>query len=137
MDLNEDDYSSEARENESEESEEEVQEIESTLIAKPKTKSAVWNFFRVESDSDGHPSNTNKPICCKCLEPVAASYGNTSNLFNHFRLKHPLVYAIEFMTRNLRETARVRLQKESISKLSSIHSVCPRNMTERGRNGSN
>ena len=89
MDLNEDDYSSEARENESEE---EVQEIESTLIAKPKTKLAVWNFFRVESDSDGRPSNTNKPICCKCLEPVAASYGNTSNLFNHLHRKHPLVY---------------------------------------------
>ena len=92
MDLNEDDYSSEARENESEESEE-VQEIKSTLIAKPKTKSAVWNFFCIESDSDGRPSNTNKPICCKCLEPVAASYGNTSNLFNHLRRKHPLVYA--------------------------------------------
>ena len=93
MDLNEDDYSNEARENENEESEEEVQEIESTLIAKPKTKSAVWNFFRVESDSDGCPSNTTKPICCKCLEPVAASYGNTSNLFNHLCRKHPLVYA--------------------------------------------
>ena len=92
MDLNEDNYSSEAQENVSEESEE-VQEIESTLIAKPKTKSAVWNFFRIESDSDGRPSNTNKPICCKCLEPVAASYGNTSNLFNHLFRKHPLVYA--------------------------------------------
>ena len=92
MDLNKDDYSSESRENESEESEE-VQEIELTLIAKPKTKSAVWNFFLIESDSDGRPSNTNKPICCKCLEPVAASYGNTSNLFNHLHHKHPLVYA--------------------------------------------
>ena len=27
------------------------------------------------------------------MEPVAASYGNTSNLFNHLRRKHPLVYA--------------------------------------------
>ena len=68
MDLNKDDYSSEAQENESEESEEEVQEIESTLITKPKTKLAVWNFFRIESDSDGHPSNTNakqKHLGCK------------------------------------------------------------------------
>ena len=80
-------------ENESEESEQEVQEVESTLIAKPKTKSAVWNFFHVESDSDGCLSNTNKPICYKCMEPVAASYGNTSNLFNHLHHKHPLVYA--------------------------------------------
>ena len=42
--------------------------------------------------SDGSRSNTNKLICCKCLEPVAASYGNTSNLFNHLYRKHPLVY---------------------------------------------
>ena len=89
---NEDLYSSDVRESENEESEEEVQEIESELIAKPKTKSAVWNFFRVESDSEGRPSNTDKPICCKCLERVAASYGNTSNIFNHLRRKHPLVY---------------------------------------------
>ena len=93
MDLNEDQDSSEARENESEDSEEGLQEHRATLIAKPKTKWAVWNFFRVESDSEGRPSNTNKPICCKCNEPVAASYGNTSNLFNHLRRKHPLVYA--------------------------------------------
>ena len=93
MDLNEDQDSSEAREYESEESEEGLQKHRATLIAKPKTKSAVWNFFRVESDSEGRPSNTNKPICCKCNEPVAASYGNTSNLFNHLRRKHPLVYA--------------------------------------------
>ena len=58
MDLNEDQDSSEARENESEESEEGLQEHRVTLIAKPKTKWAVWNFFRVESDSEGHPSNT-------------------------------------------------------------------------------
>ena len=89
MDHEIDRDSDEVRENESEGSEDEVQEVESTLIAKPKTKSAVWNFFLVESDSDGRPSNTNKPICCKCFEPVAASYGNTSNLFNHLRRKHP------------------------------------------------
>ena len=80
--------SDEVRENKSEGSEDEVQEVESTLIAKPKTKSAVWNFFLVESDSDGRPSNTNKLICCKCFEPIAASY----NLFNHLHHKHPLVY---------------------------------------------
>ena len=84
---------SEVRENESEESEEEVQEIEYELIAKPKTKSAVWNFFHVENDSEGSLSNTDKLICCKYLEPIAARYGNTSNLFNHLCYKHPLVYA--------------------------------------------
>ena len=76
MDWNEDRDSSEASGNESEESEEEVQEIKLRLIVKPKTKSVVWNFFHIKSDSDGCPSNTNKPICCKCLEPVAPSYGN-------------------------------------------------------------
>ena len=93
MDLEIDCDSDEVRENESKRSEDKVQEIESMLIAKPKTKSAVWNFFLVESDSDGCPSNTNKLIWCKCFEPVAAIYGNTSNLFNHLRCKHPLVYA--------------------------------------------
>jgi len=34
-----------AWDNESKESEAEVQETEPTLILKPKTKSAVWNFF--------------------------------------------------------------------------------------------
>ena len=43
--------------NESEESEEEIQEFDSRLMVKPKTKSAVWNYFRVESDSNGHPIN--------------------------------------------------------------------------------
>ena len=81
------------RENETEESDEGVQEVELTLIVKPKTKSAVWSFFCIESDSNGRPNNTNKPICCKCCEPVAASYGNTSNLFSHLRRKHPLLYA--------------------------------------------
>ena len=92
-------------ENESEESEQEVQEVESTLITKPKTKSAVWNFFRVESDSNGHPSNTNKPICYKCMEPVAARYGNTSNCFNHLRCKHPLVYAQVYDKKKCRKKA--------------------------------
>ena len=91
MDQNKGGDSSEESGNESKESEEEVREIESTLIVK--TKSVVWNFFRVKSDNDGRLSNTNKPISCKCLEPVTANYGNTSNLFNHLRCKHPLIYA--------------------------------------------
>ena len=108
-------------ESENEESEEVVQEIESELIAKPKTKSAVWNFFRVESDSEGRPSNTDKPICCKCLEPVAASYGNTSNLFNHLCHKHPLVYA---QVRDKKKSKKKgHLRKKPVSKLLSTLSV--------------
>ena len=123
MDHNEGGDSSKESGNKSEESEEEVQEIESTLIVKPKTKLLVWNFFRVESDNDGCPSNTNKPICCKSLEPVAANYGNTSNLFNHLRCKHPLIYA-KFMTkRNQREARRDHLLRTPISKTLSTRSV--------------
>ena len=85
MDRKIDHDSDVVRENESERSEDEVQEIKSTLIAKPKTKSAVWNFLLIESDSNGRPSNTNKSISCKCFESVATSYENTSNLFNHLR----------------------------------------------------
>ena len=65
-----------------------VQEVELALIAKPKNKLAVWNFFHVQTDSNGCPSNTNKPICYKCMEPVAATYGNTINLFNHLCCNH-------------------------------------------------
>ena len=54
MDQNEYQDSCEVFENESKESEEEVQEIKSELITKPKTKSAIWNFFHVESDSERH-----------------------------------------------------------------------------------
>ena len=41
-------------------------------ITKPKTKPSVWDFFYVESDSDGRPSN----IITVGLELVATSYGN-------------------------------------------------------------
>ena len=119
-------------ENESEESE---QEVESTLIAKPKTKSAVWNFFRVESDSDGRPSNTNKPICYKCMEPVAASYGNTSNLFNHLRRKHPLVYAQVYDKKKCKKKAP-SLKGSGQQSIEHAFSLS-RNMTEMERNGSN
>ena len=122
MDQNEGGDSSEESGNESEESEEEVQEIESTLIVKPKTKLVVWNFFHVESDNDGCPSNTNKPICCKCLEPVTASYGNTSNIFNHLRCKHPLIYT-QVHDKKIREARRDRLLKAPISKLLRTRSV--------------
>ena len=90
--YNSSDYE-QVHENESEESEQGVQEVELTLITKPKTKLAVRNFFRVEVIAMAVTVIQNKPICCKCMEPVAASYGNTSNLFNHLRHKHPLVYA--------------------------------------------
>ena len=93
MDHNKDRVSNEESRNKSKESEEEVQEIESTLIVKPKTKLAAWNFFHIKRYNDGCPSNTNKLICSKCLEPVAASYGNASSLFNHLCCKHPLIYA--------------------------------------------
>ena len=111
--YNSSDYE-QVHENESEESEQEVQEIESMLITKPKTKSAVWNFFRVESDSDGRPRNTNKPICCKFMEPVAASYGNMTNLFNHLCRKHPLVYAQVYDKKKCKKKANNPLSALSV-----------------------
>jgi len=56
-------------------------------------KSATWNYFHIKSDSDGQPSNLSKPVCSKCLKPVSATHGNTSNLFTHLRHKHPLLHA--------------------------------------------
>ena len=77
----------------SEESEADEQEADVSLVPKPRTKSAVWNYFRVESDSDGQPSNLSKLVCTKCLTAVSAMHGNTSNLFTHLRRKHPLLFA--------------------------------------------
>ena len=95
-------------ENESKESEQEVWEVESTLIAKPKTKLAVQNFFHVESDSNGCPSNTNKPICYNCMEPVTASYGNTSTLFTIIYTVNIHWYMPKFMTkRNARRSCHL------------------------------
>ena len=64
----------------SEESEADKQEADVLLVPKPRMKSAVWNYFRVESNSDRQPSNLLKPVCTKCLTAVSATYGNTSNL---------------------------------------------------------
>ena len=73
-----------------------VQEIESRLIIKPKTNLEVWNFIASKVIVMGtHATNTNKLICCKCLEPVTASYRNTSNLFDYLHRKHSLVYAYD------------------------------------------
>ena len=113
MDHNKDRVSNEESRNESEESEEEVQEIESALIVKPKTKSAAWNFFHIKRYNDGCSSNTNKPICSKCLVPVAASYGNTSNLFNCLRCKHPLVYAQVHDEKKSKRSKKVLFSKDA------------------------
>ena len=103
-----------------------MQEIELRLIVKPKIKSAVWNSFHIKSDSDGCLSKTNKPIK-KCFTPVAASYGNISNLLIIY-IVNILWFMFKFtIRRNLREPKRDHLLKVplkvSINKPLNMHSV--------------
>ena len=64
-----------------------------SLVPKPMMKSAVRNYFRIESDNNRQPYRLSKLICTKCQKPVSATHGNTSNLFTHLCRKHPVLFA--------------------------------------------
>ena len=63
-------------------------EREPLVIKKGKNKSAVWKHFGFkESDAE------QEQILCKiCYTVVSAPQGNTTNLFNHLKSKHKVVY---------------------------------------------
>ena len=63
-------------------------EREPLVNKKGKNKSAVWKHFGFkESDSE------QEQILCKiCNTVVSAPQGNTTNLFNHLKSKHKVVY---------------------------------------------
>ena len=65
------------------------------LITKPKTSSAVWNFFGVKSNSSGNPSvgEVEKPVCKLWEKVVPAKGSNTPNLFKHLETSHPKAYS--------------------------------------------
>ena len=50
------------------------------LIAKPGTKSIVWEHFGLRKGPDGKPMDDGRAICRVCLVSRAAKNGNTSNL---------------------------------------------------------
>ena len=59
------------------------------LVAKRKTIASVWKHFGFEADEKGQPQSPDRPKCCMCPQEVAAKDGNTSNLYSHFKNRHP------------------------------------------------
>ena len=55
------------------------------LVPKPKTTSAVWQYFGFIAEEEGRPKNKEQPICKLCKKTVLGS--NTSNLFAHQLIK--------------------------------------------------
>ena len=55
---------------------------------KGKTNSVVWKHFGFE-ESD---SEQTKVLCKICYATVSATYGNTTNLFNHLKSKHRVIH---------------------------------------------
>ncbi|XP_053221444.1 E3 SUMO-protein ligase ZBED1-like [Podarcis raffonei] len=62
------------------------------LVAKPKTKSAVWVHFGLPADESDRVVIDNIAICKICLNSVSAKGGNTSNLSSHLKFHHPLKF---------------------------------------------
>lgn len=63
------------------------------LVVKPgKIKSAVWSYFGFIPDKDGKPKDLQKPVCKKCHSTVATKGSNTTNLIQHLKLHHPVIY---------------------------------------------
>ena len=65
------------------------------LVKKRNTKSNVWQNFALMATEDGKivEKEQDKPICRSCGKGVLAKGSNTTNLFQHLREHHPLVFA--------------------------------------------
>ena len=65
------------------------------LVKKPNTKSKVWQNFGITATEDGKiiEKEKDKPICRTCGSGVQAKGSNTTNLFQHLREHHPLIYS--------------------------------------------
>ena len=87
------------------------------LVKKPKSSSAVWNYFGLEADLNGVPlpGKEEKPVCKSYKVNVSAKGGNTSNLFTHLRDHHPDLYA-EAVPTSSRVTKHQQSLREEIDK---------------------
>ena len=65
------------------------------LVKKHNTKSNVWQNFGLMASEDGKivEKEQDKPICRSCGKGVLAKGSNTTNLFQHLRKHHLLIYA--------------------------------------------
>ena len=64
------------------------------LVPKPKTTSAVWQYFGFIANEEGRPKNEQQPICKLCKKTVLSRGSNTSNLFAHLRANHPSTHQL-------------------------------------------
>ena len=63
------------------------------LVAKPGTKSVLWEHFGLRKGPDGKPIDVGMAIRRICYRPRSAKNGNMSNLLAHLRTSHSVVYA--------------------------------------------
>ena len=57
-----------------------------------KNKLAVRSYFGFIPDKDGKPKDLQKPVCKKYRSTVATKGSNTTNLLQHLKLHHPVIY---------------------------------------------
>lgn len=71
------------------------------FVPKKNSTSIIWNWFGFT-----HEDTEQKDIRCKiCKESVKASDGNTTNLFNHLKRRHPKQYAESLAAKAKKATA--------------------------------
>ena len=92
------------------------------LVSKPKTSSAVWNYYGIKTDSSGNPlvDELEKSVCKLCEKSVPAKGSNTSNLLKHLESSHPEAYS------EVHTATRVKDMKEPTIK-ETINSSKPYN----------
>ena len=64
-----------------------------SILAKPKTRSPVWEHFGLEANEKGWPAKSDKAVCWLCKKLIVTKGGNTSNLQAHLKNHHPLVFS--------------------------------------------
>ncbi len=57
-------------------------------MLKRNAKAPVWQYFGFKPNANREPENVNEAICKLCLTKVAASGGNTTNLYTHLQAHH-------------------------------------------------
>lgn len=57
-------------------------------MSKRNAKAPVWQYFGFKPNAKREPENVNEAICKLCLTKVAASGGNTTNLYTHLQAHH-------------------------------------------------
>ena len=63
------------------------------LLPKPKSTSLVWDHFWFKLNETGLKLQRKDSVVCRlCKCSVEAKGGNTSNLFSHLRVHHPLKF---------------------------------------------